>query len=1643
MELIRNRQQQQQQAQYEYEYSRRGQGQGRLGYGYDDLFRQRYMEDYQDDGAILKVRRRAFEKTNISSTQLKEVSIQTTMQTGTKLNRVVLWLCDFREGKMLMVKTHIGPKVILSLPSQQKIVGDNKISGYALLQQLCKRYFKRDLRKWTPEYAYIHSSTGTGVFIYSAKSNELPRETMDTAFVQMKIVFNMVTEPNRQASHISISNNDKSIIEEIFKVVALIQGGLISSTSKEYNDIVAQLVSRTVPPHLRSVISESKRKNNVEANVNFLIKLFFSPNNLFFVRGNAPYYIHSTQRNCIIHTLVKQETYDDDSYLTCLKLFLQTEADFKNKDKTNNFRVGCAVKKNLIASNFSAVWDNFWEDLIKSEEQGKFDDQLAIEVEGKEGEGKEGEGKEGEGEGKEGEGKGKEGEGKEGEGEGKESSTECLELAKQRGARMYSLPGDWNVSNYWPIKYNDVYYNIRVNENEKHRFNNEFFYDLDRTQLTPHRRAAGGLPDSYLGFKCMAYYKNGNNPILFLGDMGSQALPVAQPGRVYKLDLNTHKLTKFIETEVNRNVLCMDILDVEGEDGYMLVGGNFTRITTFSYDSVGNNVVAVQVAAVDVGAAMINLKTYEVIKLFSEVPGVAAPNLNGVVSIVQKVHICKTKKIVKAKGVGAQAESVEGYIAVIGGVFRIDITNDNNDNAPPLLNNRERIENIGCVLIRKNANNTNMEARLVAVDSKVALTPANISRIGHTNAGRFIVHSIVCQENEDKSETIFFIGGRFNEYTAIDYVAYEAAKAVGGVVVRRPVPMAPVPTCNGIIKLTLKCEYDKDDTTSKYNQASVIEPVHVNAGGNAHEIVYASLQYGLINKKKYLFCLTGFLNPVAANTVYTRLNIFDLESNMNVIQTTDILVPPPALVTIANYNSQTLLLTKDDSDGDNVQNVLIMSITTGQNPAHINYTFTCNVSSLAAAIQFFPAASNVNRYIGRDNIIMDMIYREDTGEVFIAHQNILIANLTRTEYPLTVRSNYQEIGEWKLESESKTDEFNKFDDFIDKVIEMRKIFKLNPSMELFLQGVDVRDYNGVDSKITKTRLEKMSNDLIAGAANALSMGAAVLPALPLTIQAVQALLPGTTVLAVQTAIATAAPLVQAAAAAAVIAAVAGGAQQAVIAAALEAAQAVAGGGVPATTVDAIAAGAAEAARVYVAAGLAAASPAGDRVAAVILAVTAVLPASTAAAVTAAAAAGGALAPATIMALQTPGIIRTVMAAVITAVVIKQNQIILDSPCNDVDKKIKNIMEFAYVFKTPSENLIEPAVNETFVRVSAKITDKIYNFINDLLFMLVYTGCNDLAELICNDYVNLVIMLPALIDITTWRGLFAAVIQGGDNVPLGQLVEKIANKVKIYREKTRITPDISYDFKICSDPNTHTGVAYLVYNYNQNLNSLITLKSQDNLKNKIYEYGKDDFFSDSSNEPFHTNYITDNTGNLMEQISFCSFYKFDRKNITVPIQTFGDIGNVETETVYVSVNIFGDGISSGQVFEFLDVIRKYFASLRGGAVIVDIGISGPIKRLIFCGDFGCNLLHDIKVCKKFKSKQMKIYTRRDNQNAFSDDVDGTNRVFMIDVDLEPVVVQGGGNNQKRICIGERIEESHRVSSNKRKTRRKVPLLLSSS
>jgi hypothetical protein len=379
---------------YGYGYAR-GQQPGMFG------FRpQGYGYGYDGNGdEVIRMQNKVLEPSDIQSKNMKKITLQT-MQTDTRFKKIVLWLFDSRENKMLMTKTLIGKKVVLSLPVQNQQVGAIRGSGYSLLQQLCRRIFNQVdiIRKWTLEVAYAYedavstttSNGTTGIFIYSAKSFDLPKPTVELIYVNMQAVLNLTkgsiiihkekfveTETgtsNENGSRLEINPRDIALVGEVFRVVPLIQGGIISPTSKEFNEIVASLVSKTPHQHLRSSISEKKRRENVEANINFLINLFFSQNSLFFVRGQLKYYIYSSQRSCKIFTIVKQPGYDDDSYLTCLKLFLQSENDYKQK--SNTFRVGCSMKKKMIADNFSSVWDSFWNDLIDSQEQATTTKQL-------------------------------------------------------------------------------------------------------------------------------------------------------------------------------------------------------------------------------------------------------------------------------------------------------------------------------------------------------------------------------------------------------------------------------------------------------------------------------------------------------------------------------------------------------------------------------------------------------------------------------------------------------------------------------------------------------------------------------------------------------------------------------------------------------------------------------------------------------------------------------------------------------------------------------------------------------------------------------------------------------------------------------------------------------------------------------------------------------------------------------------------------------------------------------------------------------------------------------------------------------------------------------------------------------------------
>lgn len=162
------------------------------------------------------------------------------------------------------------------------------------------------------------------------------------------------------------------------------------------------------------------------------------------------------------------------------------------------------------------------------------------------------------------------------------------------------------------------------------------------------------------------------------------------------------------------------------------------------------------------------------------------------------------------------------------------------------------------------------------------------------------------------------------------------------------------------------------------------------------------------------------------------------------------------------------------------------------------------------------------------------------------------------------------------------------------------------------------------------------------------------------------------------------------------------------------------------------------------------------------------------------------------------------------------------------------------------------------------------------------------------------------------------------------------------------------------------------------------------------------------------------------------------------------------TIYASVNIDSNvKPDSSKVLDFLKLITSYFKRLPSSPV-VDTGIGGPIKRIIFGGDFGCNLMHNASVCSQFTKYGMKIYTMPNNSNALLKKNDSGNQMFLVDVNVMsfsffPVSAGGGAksnvadNVKQRLKIGEPIQSSYDSEKNqnikliiinhKKKTRRR--------
>ena len=1449
-------------------------------FGYDQQQQLRmlgprgYEYGYNGDNGdeLVRMKWKVLESTDIPSKTMRKINFQT-MQTDVNFDKIVLWLFDSRENKMLMTKTLIGNnKVVLSLPVQNQQVGAVRASGYSLLQQLCRRLFNQTdiVRKWTLEVSYAYqedasasasaSASGrgrTGIFIYSAKSYDLPKPTLELNYVNMQAVLNLtkgaiiIKKGSQQGSdggekgdesQLELNSRDVAIIDEVFRVVPLIQGGIISSTSKEFNEIVAGLITKTPHQHLRSSISEKKRRGNVENNINFLVNLFFPQNGLFFVRGQLKYYIYSTQRNCKISTIVRQPDYDDDSYVTCLKLFLQSENDYKQKLST--FRVGCSVKKKLIADNFSSVWDSFWNDLIESEEQAGAIKQIENDI-----------GATTEvGEGDDDDQEDEINNAPEDDEDSSSSAPVCLNGALTTCKKMYDLAEDWDASSYYPLAYSGVFYNL--DPALQYGFNNEYYYNLENLEIN----ASGTY---FFGFKCMKYNGDDEYPILYLGGT-STTTPVSA---VFELNLQTKKMKPILAAvDANNEILCMDMIG----NKHLLIGGKFNNVIKYIDGRATAPLTTV------IPFIIMNTETYEITTLYDNADG--TPRIDKLIpeTKVNKICICKNRKVINEN----EKTSYHEYVGLFGGNIQIETAGTGG--IPNIIN-------IGCVVIKIPINNSNPQvvARMCCIDKNVedgapdvtrgfALLPATADQIVN-------VTSIVCDDEQEepsvaKNKTTFYVGGYFNTFSYVDYDRFEKAQAIaaaGGpaVILNNFIKNG---NCNSILKVSITTTYNDPN----YQNKCTFEPIETNT--NKNNIVFnASLSLHRANSKNYLLAFTAFFDKTEsrldmnASRVTTTLNVFNLKARVN----SQIAIEIPDIIK-SSYVHQCFTVVKDVQSK---KYIAVMNYTFKNGGDNNGYSFTCELSMDARVpLRVVESKCNDENVTRQDNSVTDVcgIKNKNGNQVdlYVAHENVPIIAEKKNQilYPLTVKSNYQQIGSWNMASTNESNasdasgESETFFRFTDSVMELSKIYKEYPSTMLFLQNVDYRDKN---EKITKNELQKMYSELI---------------------------------------------------------------------------------------------------------------------------------------------------------------LKTSMDPIPDPKVIE-----IENSCNNVFFKL-NVMLDIWSIMISDITSFPDAVSADAYDINAMLFTKIKNFYDNLIFLLIYAGCINLAQLLCNNYTASVLsnangrtgspdfFLLSQMDVKRkFMTVFTTVGFGDEN---------INNKFKkMFSEKAQLYDKTFPDIIICSNSETHTGTAHVIHGFSKQLDMPINSETkQKALQNKIYK-SNETFFNENSD--FFKTVMASDSINTIDQINFCSFYKFQRVDAKGLFRT--NVGGMIDTTVYASINIDSDvKIDSSKVLDFLKLIIDYFKRLPGSPVI-DTGIGGPVNRIIFGGDFGCNLLHDASVCSQFSKHGMKIYTMPNNSNAFVDakNVSG-NQMFVVDANvmssslLQLSVGGGGGNDgvvnvnaKQRLKIGEPIQSNY--------------------
>ena len=214
------------------------------------------------------------------------------------------------------------------------------------------------------------------------------------------------------------------------------------------------------------------------------------------------------------------------------------------------------------------------------------------------------------------------------------------------------------------------------------------------------------------------------------------------------------------------------------------------------------------------------------------------------------------------------------------------------------------------------------------------------------------------------------------------------------------------------------------------NTSAHFEPIETNA--NKNNVVFnASLALNRVASNTYLIAFKAFfdktVNPASANDtpVNTSLNVFDLKTKVN----TQIMIPSPKvraalpspIIKKENYKYQCIALVKDVFSEKYIAN---MSYTTDD----YAYSFTCELN-MEAPLRVIESTCNDAMITSHLNSVTDMCGIENQNgnqiDLYVSHENIVVEAgrpIDQILYPLTVKSNYQEVGIWNVGTIQSTSE---------------------------------------------------------------------------------------------------------------------------------------------------------------------------------------------------------------------------------------------------------------------------------------------------------------------------------------------------------------------------------------------------------------------------------------------------------------------------------------------------------------------------------------------------------------------------------------------------------------------------------------------